>query len=175
MSKLSAEQYVNTIGQLWGIETVALRIFNAYGPGQPLPVSHPPVVPRFLRQALTGGSVVLYGSGAQTRDFIYVTDVVAALIEAATAKKVNRKVINIASGRETSIAQLVNLIEELTGRRVNRVTNPDKTGGVSRLVADISRAEHLLGFRPQVTLADGLRRTMQEGALYQPFITPSIA
>lgn len=162
VSKWAAEQYIHTIGQLWDIETVALRIFNAYGPHQSLPVSHAPVVPRFLHQALTGGSVVLHGDGQQTRDFVYVADVVAALVAAATAKSVNRQVINIGSGQETSLAQLVSQIEQVTGKRANRLHNQQKTSGVPRLVADISRAQQLLGFRPQVNLAEGLQRILQE-------------
>jgi UDP-glucose 4-epimerase len=66
VSKLAAEYYVRTIGALWGIETVVLRIFNAYGPGQNLPPSHPPVVPRFLQQAVRGGTLVVFGGGNQT-------------------------------------------------------------------------------------------------------------
>ena len=95
VSKWSAEQYIRTIGDLWGLEIVALRVFNAYGPGQSLPVSHAPVVPRFLQQALTGGSIVVFGDGRQTRDYIYVDDVVAALIASATAQGINRSVINL--------------------------------------------------------------------------------
>ena len=162
VSKWSAEQYVHTIGHLWGIETVALRIFNAYGPRQSLPVSHAPVVPRFLRQALSGGSLVLFGNGNQTRDFIYVSDVVAALLRAAQAKQVNRKVINVGSGCETSIARLAALVEEVTGHSTNRISSTSRPGGVQRLVADISRARRLLGWEPQTTLADGLARTVAE-------------
>lgn len=162
VSKWSAEQYIHTIGQLWDIETVALRIFNAYGPHQSLPVSHAPVIPRFLQQALTGGSIVLFGDGAQTRDFVYVDDVVSALITAATAKKVNRQVINIGSGVETSVDGLVNEIEKVNGRSAKRIYNREKTGGVPRLVADISRAKALLGFRPQIDLASGLQRILDQ-------------
>ncbi len=162
VSKWAAEQYIHTIGELWGIETVALRIFNAYGPHQSLPLSHAPVVPRFLQQALTGGSLVLFGDAQQTRDFVYVTDVVAALVTAATAQGINRQVINIGSGQETSITDLVHLIEEVTGRELNCLHNREKSSGVPRLVADISRAQHLLGFRPFVTLRDGLRLTWSE-------------
>ena len=161
VSKWAAEQYIHTIGQLWDIETVALRIFNAYGPNQNLPVSHAPVIPRFLHQALTGGSVVLYGGGQQTRDFIYVADVVAALAAAAIARDVNRQVINIGSGVETSVAQLVALIEQVTGEHVNQLINQQKVGGVPRLVADISRAQQLLGFRPLVNLESGLQLTVR--------------
>lgn len=167
VSKWSAEQYIHTIGQLWDIETVALRIFNAYGPSQNLPVSHAPVIPRFLHQALTGGSVVLHGGGQQTRDFIYVSDVIAALGTAATARNVNRQVINIGSGVETSVAQLVTLIEQVTGKRVNQLINQQKAGGVPRLVADISRAQQSLGFRPQVSLEAGLLRTLREDGRFQ--------
>ncbi|MCA9918264.1 MAG: NAD-dependent epimerase/dehydratase family protein [Anaerolineales bacterium] len=162
VSKWAAEQYIHTIGQLWDIETVALRIFNAYGPRQSLPVSHAPVIPRFLHQALTGGSVVLHGAGQQTRDFVYVSDVVAALVATATAKAVNRQVINIGSGQETSLVNLVAEIERVTGKRVNLLRNQEKSGGVPRLVADISRAQQLLGFRPLVGLAEGLQRILRE-------------
>ncbi|MDX1413797.1 MAG: NAD-dependent epimerase/dehydratase family protein [Candidatus Promineifilaceae bacterium] len=156
VSKWSAEQYIHTIGELWGLETVALRIFNAYGPHQSLPLSHAPVVPRFLQQALTGGSVVLFGDGQQTRDFVYVDDVVDALLRAATAQDINRSVVNIGSGVETSINALVDQIEQVTGRSVNRIYNPSGAGGIPRLVADISQAENLLKFKPQTSLLAGL-------------------
>lgn len=162
VSKWAAEQYIHTIGELWQLETVALRIFNAYGPRQSLPLSHAPVVPRFLQQTLTGGSVVIFGDGQQSRDFVYVTDVVAALVNAATAKAIDRQVINIGSGVETTIQALVTAVEQAVGRSVNVLTNSEKAGGVPRLVADISRARTLLGFRPQVPLAEGLQRTLRE-------------
>jgi UDP-glucose 4-epimerase len=166
VSKWAAEQYIHTIGRLWEIETVALRIFNAYGPRQSLPVSHAPVVPRFLRQALTGGSVVIFGDGSQSRDFVYLDDVVAALVSAATARSVNRQVINIGSGVETSVDGLVDAIERVNGRSAKRIYNREKTGGVPRLVADISRAQALLGFRPQTDLSSGLQRTLEQDSRF---------
>lgn len=167
VSKWAAEQYVHTIGQLWGIETVALRIFNAYGPGQNLPVSHAPVVPRFMQAALTGGSVVLFGDGQQSRDFVYLSDVVDALVSAATAGEVNRQVLNVGSGQETSVLALIDQIEVVSGRRVSRVSNPEKTGGVRRLVADISQARALLDFRPRVSLEQGLYQMLEEDPRFQ--------
>ena len=167
VSKLAAEEYVRTIGRIWGIETVALRIFNAYGPGQPLPVSHAPVVPRFLQQTLSGGSVVLFGDGSQTRDFVYISDVVSALVAAATATEVDEKVINVGSGSETSINALVDTIELVTGKRVNRIYNSNKTPGVPRLDAEISRAQTLLGYRPMVSLRDGIGRMLQQDPRFQ--------
>ncbi len=161
VSKWSAERYIHTIGELWHIETVALRVFNAYGPGQNLPHSHAPVVPRFLQQAVTGGSIVIFGDGRQTRDFVYLTDVIDALVTAASASDVNRRVINIGSGIETSVDRLVDIVEQVTGRSVNRIYNREKSGGVPQLVADISRAQTLLGFRPHRDLAKGLRLTLE--------------
>jgi len=160
VSKWAAEQYIHTIGELWGIETVALRIFNAYGPGQSLPVSHAPVVPRFLQAALSGGSLVVYGDGRQTRDYVFVDDVVEALVAAATTTGLNRQVINIGTGQETSMAELIAHVERATGRRANVITHGEKSGGVPRLAADITRARALLDFRPKTSLADGLRLTL---------------
>jgi UDP-glucose 4-epimerase len=161
VSKWAAESYVHTIGQLWGIETVALRIFNAFGPGQQLPVSHAPVVPGFIKSVLTGGSIVIYGDGQQSRDFVYVDDVVDAMVNASTALNINRKVINIGSGDETSVQDLAELIESAAERKAHRVWNRENTGGVRRLVADIAMAQEYLGFEPKTKLEDGLRLTLQ--------------
>ena len=161
VSKLAAEYYVRTIGALWGIETVILRIFNAYGPGQNLPPSHPPVVPRFLHQALHGGSLVIFGGGGQTRDFVYVDDVVEALVTAATAADVDRRVINVGVGSETSVNGLVALVAKVTGQEVDLLHSPAESGGVSRLYADVSVARRLLDYEPRVDLAQGLRLTLE--------------
>jgi UDP-glucose 4-epimerase len=161
VSKLAAEYYVRTIGRLWGIETVCLRIFNAYGPGQHLPPSHPPVIPYFLRQALRGGTLVVHGDGRQTRDFVYVDDVIAAMIAAATAPSVDGLIINIGSGVETSIRNLVHLVLEVTGSRSNVVYNQQTEGGVPRMWVDLNLAAKTLNYRPQVPLAEGLRLTLE--------------
>ncbi len=172
VSKWSAEQYIHTIGELWGLETVALRIFNAYGPNQSVPLSHAPVIPRFLQQALTGGSIVIFGSGEQTRDFVYVDDVLQALVRSATAGAVNRGTINIGSGRETSIREVVDEIAAVTGREVNLIRNPSRPGGVPRLVADIARAQELLDFRVKTSLHEGLLLTMAGDPRFYPFVSP---
>jgi UDP-glucose 4-epimerase len=167
VSKLAGEYYVRTIGALWGIETVILRVFNAYGPGQSLPPSHPPVVPRFLQQALRGGSLVIFGGGGQTRDFVYVDDAVDALVAAATAEDVDRRIINVGSGQNTSINELARLVGEVVGQRVDVLLSPAESGGVSRLSADISIARKLLGYEPHVELAQGLRLTLERDPRFQ--------
>ncbi len=161
VSKIAAEYYVRTIGALWGIETVVLRVFNAYGPGQNLPPAHPPAVPRFLQQALGGGSLVIFGGGGQTRDFVYVDDVAEALVAAATAADVDRRIINVGSGHDTSINALAALVAEVAGREVEVLHSPAEGGGVSRLCADVSLARRLLDYQPRVDLAQGLRWTLE--------------
>jgi len=167
VSKLSAEYYVRTIGGLWGIETVSLRIFNAYGPGQHLPASHPPVVPHFLKQAVRGGSLVVHGDGGQTRDYVFVDDVVSAMVASATAPNINGLTINIGSGNETSIRELVKVVQEVTGNESEVIYNSKTSSGVSRLCADVSLAKEKLGYRPSIKLEDGLRLTIKRDTRFK--------
>lgn len=171
VSKLAAEHYVRTIGTLWKIETVCLRIFNTYGPGQPLPPSHAPVIPQFLKQALNEGSVVTFGDGSQTRDFVYVDDVVDALAAAAAAQNIDREVINIASGTETRIDALLELVGHVTNQSLSPLRN-NKGGGVKRLWANIGKARALLGFNPRVSLEEGLKLTIERDAQFKRTAQP---
>jgi UDP-glucose 4-epimerase len=161
VSKLAAEHYVRTIGALWGIETVGLRVFNAYGPGQPMPTDHAPVIPRFLRLAVRGGTMVIHGKGEQKRDFVYLDDVVESMVAAATAPNVNRLVINVGSGEDLSITSLVQHIAECVGASVDWMFLEDQDPGPSRMCADIRLARKLLGYRPRVKLAEGLDLMME--------------
>ncbi|MEA1976294.1 MAG: NAD-dependent epimerase/dehydratase family protein [Chloroflexota bacterium] len=162
VSKLAAEHYVHTIGALWGIETVALRVFNAYGPGQPLAAAHPPVVPHFLRQVSHGGSMVIHGKGEQTRDFVYLDDVVSAMVAAASAPTINRSVINIGSGTETSIQSLGQSVLEAAGIKSEWIYREDQDAGPSRMCADIRLAKEKLGYRPRFSLQEGLERMINK-------------
>ncbi len=168
VSKLAAEYYVRTIGALWGIETVVLRIFNAFGPGQPLPAAHPPVVPHFLRQAIRGGSMVLHGNGEQTRDFVYVDDVVEAMVAAATAPSIDRLTLNIGSGVETSLKTLAQQVLEISNSSAEWILREDQDPGPSRMAADIRLARSKLGYKPHTTLQDGLRRMLTRDLRFQP-------
>jgi UDP-glucose 4-epimerase len=160
VSKLAAEYYVRTIGGLWGIETVSLRIFNAYGPGQHLPPSHPPVVPHYLRQSLRGGTLVVHGDGSQTRDYVYVDDAISAMVATSTAPDINGLVINVGSGTETSVRDLVKTIQEVTASNAKVLYNAQTSGGVSRLCADLSLASQKLNYHSSIPLAEGLRLTI---------------
>jgi UDP-glucose 4-epimerase len=161
VSKLAAEYYVRTIGDLWGIETVGLRVFNAYGPGQHLPASHPPVIANFLRQAVRGGTLVVHSEGNQTRDYVFVDDVVRGMLAAATAPGINHGAINIGSGVETSVKELVRLVLETANSKAEVIYNPRTDPGVSRMCADLALARERLGYQPRYPLAEGLRLTLE--------------
>jgi UDP-glucose 4-epimerase len=170
VTKIASEYYLSAIGALYDMEVVMLRIFNAYGPGQAVPPSHPPVIPHLVRQALAGSTAIIFGSGKQTRDFIYISDVVNALTTAGLADNVNGLIINIGTGLEVSINDLLKKIENLLGRKVPSLHNPTQSGGVSRLVAEVSLARKALGFGPKIGIDEGLRLMLSH---YEKIIQPT--
>lgn len=162
VSKLAAEYYVRTTGILWEIETVSLRLFNVYGPSQQLPTAHPPIIPSFLRQALKGGSLVVHGDGRQTRDYVYIDDVVNALVAASTVEGIDRLVINVGSGVETSVNALIDKISRALSKELSPLYVPTQSGGASRMCASLALAHEKLNFQPKVMLDEGLRRTVEQ-------------
>ena len=167
VSKLAAEYYIRTIGSLWGIETVCLRVFNAYGPGQRLPLTNAPVIPYCLRQALDNGTIVIHGSGEQTRDYVYIDDVVEAMVAASSVPDINRMIINVGSGKETSINDLVKKVLEITGAKPEIVTNQSHDSGPSRMRADLAIAKKKLNFSPKYNLEQGLLKTIEKDSRFQ--------
>jgi len=161
VSKLSSEWYVRTIGALSGVETVCLRIFNAYGHGQRIPAAHPPIIPNFIRQSMQNGTLVFHGDGNQTRDYVYVDDVVNALVSAGSLQNISEPVINIGSGTETSVRDLARQVISVTNSAPEEVYNPRIGGGVSRMRADITLAKDILDYIPLITLEMGLRLTIE--------------
>ncbi|HNX45278.1 MAG TPA: GDP-mannose 4,6-dehydratase [Anaerolineaceae bacterium] len=161
VSKLAAEHYVRTIGAQSGIEAVCLRVFNAYGPGQRITMANPPIIPNFLKHALTNGSVVIHGDGKQTRDYVYVDDVVNAMVNSSSVVGVDQEIINIGSGVETSVLELVRLVRQVTGQKPEEIFNPYKSGGSSRMCADITKAYEKLNYLPLIPLETGLRMTIE--------------
>jgi UDP-glucose 4-epimerase len=161
-SKVAAEFYVRTIGALWAIETVILRVFNAYGPGQHLPPVHAPVIPNFLRQAYLNGTLVVHGDGSQTRDYVYLDDAVDAMLAAAVELAAVGHILNIGSGVETPTRDLVRLAIETAGGSPEVIYNPRNEGGVRRMCADLELARAILRFQPTISLREGLRRTFEQ-------------
>ena len=161
-SKVAAEFYVRTIGALWAIETVILRVFNAYGPGQHLPPVHAPVIPNFLRQAYLNGTLVVHGDCSQTRDYVYLDDAVDAMLAAAVEPAAVGHILNIGSGVETPTRDLVRLAIETAGGSPEVIYNPRNEGGVRRMCADLELARAILRFQPTISLREGLRRTFEQ-------------
>lgn len=154
-SKLACEGYCSAYFGAYGVPTVALRFSNVYGPGSERKGS---VVAAFLRAVAAGQPLVVYGDGRQTRDFLYVDDLCNAVVAAAD-RPCDGQVFHIASGRETSIADLADAIRGVCGHDVTIDRRPARTGEVRRNSARIDRARAVLGFEPAVELADGLART----------------
>src|SRR5437762_3282570 len=160
-SKLAGEQYVLAFARAGLIEGVALRYFNVFGPRQSPHSAYAAVIPVFLRAALEQREAALFGDGLQTRDFTYVDNVVDANILAATTPRetVGGSVINVGAGVRTSLLGLMELVEQITGRRLAYQRLPAREGEVRDSLASLERAERLLGYRPHVSLAEGLART----------------
>lgn len=160
-SKLAGEGYCSVYSACFGIRTAALRFGNVYGPGSALKNS---VVAKFIKQALRGERLVIFGDGTQTRDFIYIDDLVDAIVRAAALEE-GGEVFQIATNRETSVnevAQLLSdLIREMAGREVDIDYTQPRTGEILRNYADVSKAARMLGWRPQWSLRDGLRETVK--------------
>jgi UDP-glucose 4-epimerase len=157
--KVSAELLCRVFNELFPLETVCLRYFNVYGPGQDGNGDYAAVVPRFLRALLTAEQPVVYGDGEQTRDFVYVEDVARANLLAADAAAVSGAIINIGSGLQTSLNAMLTAMSQMLQCTVAVVHREPRRGDILHSFADIARARGLLGYEPHFTLLDGLQRT----------------
>lgn len=160
-SKLAGEQYVLSFARAGVIEGVALRYFNVFGPRQSHRSAYAAVIPNFFQAALEDRPAQLYGDGKQTRDFIFVGNVVDANILAASAptETVNGWTVNIGAGIRTSLLELLSMIRCITGRPLGYVARAPRAGDVRDSVASVERAERLLGYQSRVSLEEGLGRT----------------
>ena len=159
--KLAGEQYCRLYADLYGLETVSLRYFNVYGPRQDPTSDYAAVVPRFVTAAIEGRPSTIFGDGEQTRDFVYVQDVVRANLLAAAAPGVAGAVVNVAGGRRISLNDLVARIAELTGCDEAPVHAPERVGDVRDSEADVALARERIGFEPETELRDGLAATVE--------------
>lgn len=161
VSKLAAEHYLHSLGALHGVETVALRYFNIFGPGQDPASEYAAVVPRFIVAGLNGESLTIFGDGHQSRDFTYIDNVVAANLAAATRPGVSGLTCNIGCGGRFSLLELVERIERAMDTPLTPTFGPARAGDVPHSQADISLAVERLGYDPQVNFDDGVRRTVK--------------
>lgn len=159
-SKLAAEFYVHSLGALHGIETVALRYFNIFGPGQDPNSEYSAVIPRWVTAALRGQSPVIYGDGAQSRDFTFIDNVVSANLLAAEASEVSGLTCNIGCGGRHSLLELLAVIADGLGIVLQPTFRPPRPGDVPHSQAEISVAIERLGYRILVPFDEGIRRTV---------------
>ena len=161
LQKYTGERYCQLFHRLYGLETVALRYFNVYGPRQDPNSEYAAVIPRFARACLAGEAPLVFGDGEQTRDFTFVGDAVAANLLAADAPRAPGEVMNVAGGRRVSLNQLLREICELTHAKVEPRYQAARPGDVRDSLADLLLARELLGYEPQVDLRTGLARTIE--------------
>jgi UDP-glucose 4-epimerase len=161
VSKLAAERYCISFNRIYGIETISLRYFNVFGPRQDPHSQYAAVVPRFISAVAAGRPVLIYGDGDQVRDFTFVSNVVDANLAAAHAPEASGAVINVATGRRTTVNELADMIGEVLGRPVARDHEHSRTGDVKESWADIGAAQELLGWGPSVDLREGLQLTAE--------------
>ena len=157
VSKLAAERYCVSFSRVYPLETVALRYFNVFGPHQDPTSQYAAVVPRFITMIAEDRPVPIHGDGRQLRDFTYVANVVDANIRAAEAAEANGAVVNVATGRATSVDALADAIGALLGRSVEKQYLPQRAGEVRDSWARVDEARRLLGWQPHVALGEGLR------------------
>ena len=160
LQKYVGEGYCQLYASLYGLETVALRYFNVYGPRQDPDSEYAAVIPRFIRACLRGEPPHIYGDGEQTRDFTYVGDAVQANLLAADAPRASGHVMNIGGGARTSLNQLLETIRQVTGTKVQAIHEPGRAGDVRDSLAALDRARDLLGYVPGVDLREGLQKTI---------------
>jgi UDP-N-acetylglucosamine/UDP-N-acetyl-alpha-D-glucosaminouronate 4-epimerase len=159
VSKLAAEGYCRAFHEVYGLETVALRYFNVFGPGQDPQSQYAAVIPNFIVAALEGRSPIIHGDGEQSRDFTYVDNAVDANLLAADAPEAAGQAFNVACGERTSLNEIVARIGALSGREVEAVHTDPRPGDVRHSLADVSKAREILGYEPAVDFEEGLRRT----------------
>lgn len=158
-TKLSAEQFGQLYTSLYGLEVVALRFFNVYGPGQDPMSPYAAAIPRFLSMLSEGRPITIFGDGEQSRDFVYVEDIVRALWAASEAPGVGGEVFNVGSGRATSVRRLAESLGSIMGREVELQFVPARPGEVRHSCSDISRLHERTGYLPLTDLSQGLRLT----------------
>ena len=160
ITKIAAEHYLFMLGRLYNCDAVALRVFNAYGPGQRIPPAHAPVVPLFLRRALTGGSLVVHGNGSQTRDFVHIDDVLDLTL-LAMDKISDGRAINIGMGKLTSFLELIEVFTGFAGYKPTIKPLLDKPVGVHSRYCDMTWVEENLGWKAKISIEEGMRRVYE--------------
>jgi UDP-glucose 4-epimerase len=163
-SKLAAEQFCLGFHEKQLLKAVVLRLFNVYGLRQSVN-DYSGVITRFVDHSRQGSPLIIYGDGSQTRDFVHVCDVAEVILHSLGSKDAEGEVFNIGSGKPTSVLELAEAVLELTGLNLEILHDKPRLGDVKRSYADISKAESLLGYRPKLSLREGLHALLAENEL----------
>lgn len=160
ISKLSAEQLCGVFTRLYGLETVALRYFNVFGPNQDPASEYAAVIPKFIAAVAAGERPTIFGDGEQSRDFTYIANVVDANLRAAEVPEASGRVFNIASGRAITVNRMLALVGELLGKSAEADYTDPRPGDIRDSLADITAARDVLGYDPEVSFEDGMAMTV---------------
>src|SRR5450432_3151781 len=163
VAKLAGEHYMISFYRCYGLETVCLRYFNVFGPRQDPASPYSGVMAKFITQMLAGKAPTIFGDGTQSRDFTYVDNTVEAnlLAAKAPASEAAGRIFNVATGRRVDLNEMFQLLKKLTGYSGEAEYGAERAGDIKHSLADISREEKHLGYRPKVDFEDGLRRTVE--------------
>ncbi|MFH0921444.1 MAG: SDR family oxidoreductase [Fibrobacterota bacterium] len=163
IGKITDEYYMQVFAKLYGVQTVVLRYFNVFGPRQDPSSMYSGVISKFTDIVRAGKTPVIFGDGQQSRDFVFVKDVVQANLLAMRGKKVGAgEVFNVATGQRTNLLDLLRILGEITGRELKPEFRDARAGDIKHSYADISRAKSILGFSPKFTVSDGLKILMEQ-------------
>jgi len=161
ITKLAGEEYCITYHRLYGLETVCLRYFNVFGPRQNPGSQYAAVIPKFIMQLSRGDAPVIYGDGGQSRDFTYVSNVVEANLLACESEGVAGQIMNVACGTSFNLNQLAAMLNQIMGTNIKPKYAAPKPGDVRQSLAEITKAQQLLGYHPEVNFHQGLRLTVE--------------
>ena len=160
VAKLAGEYYSHAFFHSYGLETVCLRYFNVFGPRQDPNSQYSAVIPLFITWMLSGKPPIVYGDGHQSRDFTYVENVVQGNLKALTAPNVAGKSFNLADGRATTLLELINVLSRQLNCEVTPDFQPPRVGDIRDSMSDITSAVRELGYNPEITLEQGLERSI---------------
>ncbi len=161
LSKLAGEYYCRIFSEFFNVETVCLRYFNVFGPKQALDDEYAVVIPKFIHCIMNDQPPPIFGNGKQSRDFTYIDNVVSANVLSMTKPGIKHAVLNIANGKDNTVLQLVDILNQIIGKNIQPKFLPIRAGDIFRTLADISQAEQMIGFKPLVNFEDGLTKTVE--------------
>ncbi len=160
-SKFAMEQLAQMYSRAYGLETVCLRFFNVFGPRQSPDSPYAAAIPLFIQDLIDKNQVTIHGDGSQTRDFVFVDDVVQGILKANEVEGAAGNVFNLSGGKSISILELVDILHRFFPEAKEPKYGPAREGDIRFSQADITRATEALGYRPEITVEDGLRRTVE--------------